>query len=170
MIQKQISKNIIAFGVVGVLVLVVVVVAALSQPKPVPPENIAQTPTVEITGTPMETLPGATDMPDTTTKPMPGEYIIYDSSKLTDQTNILFFWASWCPTCKVLNDSINANLKDIPPGVTIFRTNYDTEIALRQKYKLTYQHTLVQVDKQGNMIKKWSNSPTLNDLLSEIKR
>lgn len=99
-----------------------------------------------------------------------GVYTDYSASKLTDQTNILFFWASWCPTCKILNDSINTNIGSIPSGVTIFKTNYDTETALRQKYGVTYQHTLVQVDKNGNMIKKWTNSPSLNDVISQIKR
>jgi hypothetical protein len=47
--------------------------------------------------------------------------------------------------------------------------NYDNSTALKQKYAVTYQHTFVQVDKDGNLIKKWSGSPTLTALVAEVK-
>ena len=42
------------------------------------------------------------------------------------------------------------------------------EIALKPKYGVTYQHTLVQVDANGNQVKKWNNSYTLEEILREI--
>jgi hypothetical protein len=53
--------------------------------------------------------------------------------------------------------------------VTILKTDYDKETELKKKYGVTYQHTLVQVDKSGNMIKKWSGGGTLDNLLSQIQ-
>jgi thioredoxin 1 len=82
---------------------------------------------------------------------------------------VLFFHASWCPSCRGLNTSIESNLKSIPEGVTILKTDYDTETELKKRYGVTYQHTLVQVDKDGNMIKKWSGSPSLDSLVSQIQ-
>lgn len=38
----------------------------------------------------------------------------------------------------------------------LFKTDYDTEKALKQKYGITYQHTFVYVDKDGKQIKKWN--------------
>jgi thiol-disulfide isomerase/thioredoxin len=82
---------------------------------------------------------------------------------------VLFFRASWCPTCKVLDSDIRANLKNIPSGVTILDVNYDTETALKQKYGVTYQHTLVQVDASGKLITKWSGGQTLASLLTNVR-
>lgn len=101
-----------------------------------------------------------------------GAYIPYDPAKLAlakEGSVVLFFRASWCPTCKALDADIRANLSKIPQGVTILDVDYDSSRDLQQKYGVTYQHTLVQVDADGTMIKKWSGSPTLTDILSQIK-
>lgn len=101
-----------------------------------------------------------------------GSYEAYTAEKLAlaDKGNrILFFRASWCPTCRALDADIRENLGSIPENVTILDVNYDTETALKQKYGVTYQHTLVQVDAQGNQIAKWTGSPTLASLLAQVK-
>jgi thiol-disulfide isomerase/thioredoxin len=101
----------------------------------------------------------------------PGSYETYAPAKLAKAGSgdvVLFFRASWCPTCKALDSDIQANLSDIPGDVTILDVDYDTETDLKKKYGVTYQHTLVQVDADGNLIKKWSGSPTLDSLISQI--
>ena len=101
-----------------------------------------------------------------------GSYEAYSAEKLARAEMgdvVLFFHASWCPSCRGLNSNIESNLGSIPEGVSILKTNYDEETALKKKYGVTYQHTLVQVDKDGNLIKKWSGSPSLERLLSEIQ-
>ncbi len=85
-----------------------------------------------------------------------------------DNNVVLFFYAPWCPTCKVLNDNLNTSIDDVPNNLLLLKTNYDSEKELKKKYGVTYQHTLVQVDENGDMIKKWSNSYTLDDIVSEI--
>lgn len=101
-----------------------------------------------------------------------GSYETYAPEKLAQANEgdvVLFFRASWCPTCRTLDADIKAHLKDIPAGVTILDVNYDNSLDLKKKYGVTYQHTLVQVDAQGNQITKWSGSPTLVALLSNVK-
>ncbi len=100
-----------------------------------------------------------------------GSYEAYAPEKLARAETgdvVLFFHASWCPSCRGLNTDIESHVKEIPEGVTILKTDYDKETELKKKYGITYQHTLVQVDKDGNMIKKWSGSPTLSSLVSQI--
>lgn len=82
---------------------------------------------------------------------------------------VLFFRASWCPSCRALDKDINENLGAIPTDLKILDVDYDNSQELKQKYGVTTQHTLVQVDKDGNMISKWSGSPTLSSLVSQIK-
>lgn len=101
-----------------------------------------------------------------------GSYETYSADKITRAETgdvVLFFHASWCPSCRGLDSSIESNLKSIPEGVSILKTDYDKETELKKKYGVTYQHTLVQVDKDGSMIKKWSGSPSLDRLLSQIQ-
>ncbi|MFC1653855.1 thioredoxin family protein [Patescibacteria group bacterium] len=83
-----------------------------------------------------------------------------DFDKNQDKRRILFFHASWCPTCKVADKDITSNLNKIPEDVVVFKTNYDTEKDLKQKHDITYQHTFVQVDEDGNQITKWTGGNT----------
>lgn len=101
-----------------------------------------------------------------------GSYESYAPEKLARAVTgdvVLFFRASWCPSCKAVDADIRSHLKDIPETLTILDVNYDTATDLKQKYGVTYQHTFVQVDAEGNMITKWSGSPTLADLVSHVK-
>jgi thiol-disulfide isomerase/thioredoxin len=103
---------------------------------------------------------------------MKGSYEAYNASKLAMAEKgdvVLFFKASWCPSCRALDADIKANLGSIKEGLTILEVNYDTETALKQKYGVTSQHALVQVDKDGNLIAKWSGSGTLADLTAKVQ-
>ena len=101
-----------------------------------------------------------------------GVYAPYEASKLAMAETgkvVLFFKASWCPSCRTLDADIKASLGDIPAGVTILEVDYDKYGDLKQKYGVTMQHTLVQVDKDGNQIAKWSGGSTLEDVVKNIK-
>jgi thioredoxin 1 len=101
-----------------------------------------------------------------------GSYVAYAPEKLSMANTgdvVLFFRASWCPSCKTLDANIKANMTGIPEGLTILDVNYDTATDLKKKYGVTYQHTLVQVSADGTLIKKWSGSPTLADIVSKVE-
>ena len=103
-----------------------------------------------------------------------GSYITYDQytankTKYDSGKVVLFFAANWCPTCQALTKDITSNLGGIPDGKTIVRVDYDNSTSLKKKYGVTYQHTLVQIDPNGNQVKKWSGSPTLADLLGQVQ-
>jgi thiol-disulfide isomerase/thioredoxin len=84
-----------------------------------------------------------------------GRYVEYDESALAaaEGTKVLFFHAPWCPQCRALEASIQEST--IPAGVTIFKVDYDTNQALRQKYGVTIQTTLVKIDDNGNLVEKY---------------
>jgi thiol-disulfide isomerase/thioredoxin len=101
-----------------------------------------------------------------------GSYEAYSADKLARAETgdvVLFFHASWCPSCRGLVASIKSNLESIPEGVSILKLDYDTEAELKKKYGVTTQHTLVQVDANGNMIKKWSGGGNLDAVLAQIQ-
>lgn len=116
-----------------------------------------------------------TDEPEEVSEPAPapGQYTDYDATTVSEAAEngdaVLFFHASWCPTCKTLNDNLEASASQIPDGVSIFKTDYDTQTELKQLYGVTYQHTMVQVGADGKLINKWSGGNTLEDVLSNVQ-
>lgn len=96
-----------------------------------------------------------------------GQYIDYSSDVIasTSGTKVLFFHAPWCPQCRALDASIKAGT--IPASVTIIKVDYDTNQALRKKYGVTTQTTLVRVDDNGELVKKFVayDSPTLASVI-----
>lgn len=81
---------------------------------------------------------------------------------------VLFFHAPWCPYCKAADSAFKTNLDKIPKGVTVLKTDYDSNLDLRKKYAVTYQHTFVQIDASGNQITKW-NSGDIDLLIKNVK-
>lgn len=104
----------------------------------------------------------------------PGIYEPYAPEKLSAANNgrtvLLFFHAPWCPICAALEKEIKTYPSRIPAGVTLLKVDYDSETALKQKYGVTYQHTIVAVDAQGNMLKKWGDVFTLAELKARLNQ
>jgi thiol-disulfide isomerase/thioredoxin len=82
---------------------------------------------------------------------------------------VLFFKASWCPSCRAVDADIKANVTKIPELLTIMEVDYDNSVALKQKYGVTTQHTFVQVDESGNLIKKWNGGATLASVVAQVQ-
>jgi thiol-disulfide isomerase/thioredoxin len=96
-------------------------------------------------------------------------YIPYSAESITanaDGTNIIFFHAPWCPTCKAGEADINTNLSAIPAKFNILKTDFDTSTALRQKYGVTSQSTFVKVDKDGNKLSTGNGFTKLADIVA----
>jgi hypothetical protein len=82
---------------------------------------------------------------------------------------VLFFKTNWCGTCTGLYKDIQNNLDQIPSSVQIMEVDYDKNYNLKSFYDVRVQHTLIQVNDKGEMVKTWHGSPTLEDLLIEIQ-
>jgi len=104
-------------------------------------------------------------------------YLAYSKSafeRAAMTKRVLFFYANWCPTCRPADADFQKNSATIPDGVTLIRVNYndtDTdqeEKDLAKKFQVTYQHTFIQIDEQGNVIAKWNGGQT-KELLSNVK-
>ncbi|MBD3280621.1 hypothetical protein GF389_03800 [Candidatus Dojkabacteria bacterium] len=99
-----------------------------------------------------------------------GVYADYSETTFDEHSNktrILFFHAKWCPSCRELDETIEADEDDIPSDVAIFKVDYDDEVSLKQEYGVTLQQTLVVVDENGNEVDKW-NSLYQESELSEV--
>lgn len=100
----------------------------------------------------------------------PWEYLDYSKDAIWMKENtVLFFHATWCPTCKAADQDINENLDSIPSDMSILKVDYDTNKNLRKQYKVTIQHTFVQVDDKWKLIKKWVGWSQLDDIINNIE-
>lgn len=102
------------------------------------------------------------------------QYSKFALDSASGNRRVLFFYASWCPTCKPADASFTQNVSKIPEDLTLIRVNYNDpetdqeEKNLAKKYGITYQHTLVQIDSNGREVAKW-NGGQIDELLSNIK-
>ncbi|MFS8130617.1 MAG: thioredoxin family protein [Candidatus Dojkabacteria bacterium] len=151
-----------------VLIIIGIIVFVSSYQKPLMIDEPQQTIMSEPVSAPTDNVMHEESMMKLESTSKPGEYIPYSVDKLTLKKNVIFFAAGWCPTCQALNKAINGDLKAIPNDLTILKADYDTETALKQKYGVTYQHTLVQVDNSGNLIKKWSGSYSIDEIVNQL--
>lgn len=98
-----------------------------------------------------------------------GSYISYATYAANPQIYadgkvVLFFHAPWCSTCKEADKNLTGDPASLPAGITVVKTDFDSETELRQRYGVTVQHTFVQVDPKGDQVAKWSGSTTGADI------
>ena len=102
---------------------------------------------------------------------VPGSYSAYDASKIaaSDAEHILlFFHATWCPSCRALDTDIVKNAANIPAGVEIYKVDYDTSVELKRKYGVTTQHSIIEINKSGEAESSISHPLTLEGVLETI--
>jgi hypothetical protein len=99
-----------------------------------------------------------------------GEYLAYSQEAVSQAIGrkLLFFHASWCPQCRALEASIKQ--EGVPEDMTIFKVNYDTATELRQRYGITLQTTVVEIDDTGKEIMKFVayDDPSLPAVLNAL--
>lgn len=103
----------------------------------------------------------------------PGRYVDLaayraDKAAFHDGDVVLFFNASWCPTCQEATRNLTDDPKALGPGLTVVSVDYDENTDLRQEYGITYQHTFVLVDADGAELKKWSGSSTPQEIADKV--
>ena len=128
-------------------------------PPVTPPKQDTKTAEVDTSVKTPNEAPGDSTVPSDTPKAIVegGIYLPYTSTAIAQAKGniVLFFHANWCPTCIKVNKDIEANLNKIPKDLTILKVNFDDATDLRETYGVTEQHTFVQVDNSGKLIKKW---------------
>ncbi len=90
---------------------------------------------------------------------------LVESALKNKQKVVLFFAASWCPSCKALDVAIRSDLGSIPADSLIVKINYDTSTALKQKYGVVTQHTTVVLNSDGQEKSKKIGAKTIGETL-----
>lgn len=95
----------------------------------------------------------------------------FENSK--DKRRVLYFYANWCTTCIPVNADFIENANKIPEDVVVFKVNFrdsdtdEREKQLAEKYKITHQHTFVQVSYAGGIVTSW-NGGNLANLIKNV--
>ena len=89
-------------------------------------------------------------------------------AKSSEDYRVHFFHANWCSFCKAADKEISAQKDRIPDNVVVFKTDYDSEKALKKQYGVFSQHTFVLVDRDGNEIAQWSGGG-IDTLIEKIE-
>lgn len=109
--------------------------------------------------------------------PTSGRYVEYTKAALdqnADKRRVLYFYATWCPTCQPADNKFMEDSDKIPEDAVLIRVNYNDpntdqeEKDLAKKYNVTYQHTFVQIDKDGKEETRW-NGGQIEELLKNLK-
>ncbi len=148
------NKRVIAV-VVALVVLIVGAVGVYAATRPAEEPTAASSPSAS--SAPVQSAepsPAETDE-GTDVAASPGAYVEYSDTAIANAEGrtFLFFHAPWCPQCRSLESDILA--AGVPAGITIIKVDYDSHQDLRQKYGVTQQTTLVEVDAAGNGLQNY---------------
>lgn len=115
---------------------------------------------------------GSTAAANNATRKISGQYFDYYSGVFDNfepgNTIILFFKANWCGTCSDLDKDIQANQAKIPKNIYILKVDFDKDIAMTAKYGVSVQHTLVATTYNGEMLRRWTGSRSLKEILDHV--
>ncbi|HET6746885.1 MAG TPA: thioredoxin domain-containing protein [Candidatus Saccharimonadales bacterium] len=133
------------FAIIGILLVIGAAVMYVISQKETKTESHTTTKNTEV----------QTDTQPSSPNAVRGKYIDYTEADFasTRGVKMLFFHAPWCPQCRALDESIKAS--ELPEGLTIFKVDYDSNQALRTKYGVTLQTTVVKTDEKGDKISSY---------------
>lgn len=141
----------------AVVVATTAAVLSLAACSAIPASGPASVPgSASVPPTPAATVPTPTDKGSVSVAGAYIDYSQYQASGATTPTVVLFFHATWCPTCRAADKALHE--QGVPHGLTVVKVDYDSMTELRQRYGITQQHTFVLVDASGQELRKWSGS------------
>ncbi len=150
--------------VIGVVFLFIVLgILFTNKPAPSTPQD-------------QQTVTSTTTPPEDDNKSS-SRYVVHSSGILEKNKGarrVLFFYASWCSTCRPADADLKENADKLPQDSLVIRVNYndpetdEAEKELAKKYKVTYQHTFVQIDGSGREVAKWNGGKT-EELVANLK-
>ncbi|HSE29769.1 MAG TPA: thioredoxin domain-containing protein [Candidatus Saccharimonadales bacterium] len=152
-------------GIVGAIILISLwVLLFMTQDQPSANQQ-------DTTNSTIQTAQPTTQPDQAITPVQAGTYQNYSAETLATskaKTNLIFFYAPWCPQCRALEKSIEQS--GVPENIAIFKVDYDTATELKKKYGVTIQTTIVQVNPDGSLIKKHVayDNPALTSVLNAL--
>lgn len=138
----------IGFGMAAFIALIAIGFAILfNRPDTSKPTTTSQ----------LSSSPAPVNEPATTPITNRVAYADYDEATFqkTEGVRVLFFHAPWCFQCRELDAGLKQNLADIPANVSVFKVDFDSNQALRQKYGVTFRTAFIKVDQDDKVLQNF---------------
>lgn len=131
----------------------------LKRPKPRPQVDLVVRESLEAeTDDSEKVLEEESEQIAVASEPMIAEYVAYSDERFNElfesKTFAIYFHADWCGTCHSFEAGLQKSLPDMPPNFVMLRANYDTERALKEKYSVFSQTTVIIIDETGKKVYK----------------
>lgn len=89
-----------------------------------------------------------------------------DFKKHWADRQVLFFHADRCSSCKVIEKDIQKNW--VPEWIHIYEVNFDEEVELKEKYNVLTQTSFVEVDENGELLKRRVWGFGIDDIMEKL--
>lgn len=89
-----------------------------------------------------------------------------EPAAFSDSDVVLFFNATWCPTCQEADENLSS--AQFPDGLTVVSVDYDSNEALRDRYGVTTQHTFVVIGPDGSVVKKFTGASDVAEIQGNL--
>lgn len=114
-------------------------------------------------------VPGTDDVENVEEMFALGIYTDYTDDVIGDgDPSVLFFHAAWCPICKRTDETLTQWYGEEDFPLSVYKVDYDNSSDLKTRYGVTYQHTFVLLDGEGNALKMLA-APSDEDLKSLLQ-
>ena len=107
--------------------------------------------------------------------PVNHDIINYDPMLVTQSLSqgkrvVLFFQASWCSTCALVEQNFADHAKELPADLVIYRVNIDQFKDLKNQYQVVAQDEMVELGAGGKVLSHWKTSENAaSELLVNLK-
>lgn len=108
-------------------------------------------------------------------RPINHDIVNYDPQLVTESLGqgrrvVLFFQASWCSTCALVEQNFTDHAKELPADLVIYRVNIDLFKELKNKYHVVAQDEMVELGADGKILSHWKSSENaVQELLTNLK-
>ena len=131
-----------------------VLVACLPEKKPLNTQRDENTIVVDLSnaGSPADVSEIPEDSEEVAVEKS-GDYIAYSDGVIGNgEESVLFFSASWCPSCQANDGRLSEWYGSQELPLTTYSVDYDTYTDLRSRYGIVMQDTFVKIDGSGNAV------------------
>jgi thioredoxin 1 len=88
------------------------------------------------------------------------------AAQKADKPVALHFRADWCTTCRAQDRALQSLKNEAGLDITVLSVNYDTEKALKQRFHVTAQSTLVILKGETEITRSVADTSKLNMLMA----
>lgn len=93
----------------------------------------------------------------------------FEMAKAEGRPILLYYYASWCPICRVEEPVIKTLVESMAVPVAGFRVDYDTNEIMKKMFNVPYQHTTVILNTNGAEVSRFAGPTSDTTMRAAIR-